>query len=63
MSLSNNQSIKWLASYSTAYIAPTLDQLFGPWGSNLNLDPEDSQTIEAGFVYDINSSKYNLDLV
>lgn len=61
LSLSNNQSIKWLASYSTAYIAPTLDQLFGPWGSNLNLDPEDSQTIEAGFVYDINSSNYNLD--
>lgn len=61
LSLSNNQTIKWLASYSTAYIAPTLDQLFGPWGSNLNLDPEDSHTIEAGFVYDINLSNYNLD--
>lgn len=59
--LSKSQTIKLISSYSTAYIAPTLDQLFGPWGSNLNLDPEDSQTIEAGFVYDINSSKYNLD--
>ena len=30
--------------------------------SNLNLDPEDSQTFEAGIVYDINSYKYNFDI-
>lgn len=40
-------SVKVLASYGTAFIAPSLYQLYSSSG-NLNLKPEDSKTIEAG---------------
>jgi vitamin B12 transporter len=39
--------LKLLASYSTAYITPSLYQLYSPY--NLNLTPEESATVEAGF--------------
>jgi vitamin B12 transporter len=40
--------IKGLASYSTAYITPSLYQLFEPTYGNANLKPEENTTIEAG---------------
>lgn len=40
--------IKGLASYSTAYITPSLYQLFEPTYGNTNLKPEDNTTIEVG---------------
>ncbi|GGK19771.1 vitamin B12 transporter BtuB [Yeosuana aromativorans] len=40
--------IKGLASYSTAYITPSLYQLFEPTYGNTNLKPEDNATIEVG---------------
>ncbi len=40
--------IKLLGSYSTSFIAPNLSQLFGPFGANLDLDPETNITLEAG---------------
>ncbi|WNW02286.1 TonB-dependent receptor [Tenacibaculum sp. HL-MS23] len=40
--------IKALASYGTAFIAPSLYQLYSSSG-NLDLKPEDSKTIEVGF--------------
>ncbi len=40
--------IKGLASYSTAYITPTLFQLFSPGFGNSDLNPEESTTIEGG---------------
>ena len=52
---------KILSSYSTAYIAPSLDQLFGPWGSNIDLDPEDSATFEGGLNYNFSKSKSSFD--
>lgn len=42
-----NLPIKLLASYSTAFIAPSLYQLYSPYG-NLELKPEENSTIEAG---------------
>ncbi len=40
--------IKGLASYSTAFIAPSLYQLFEPAYGNLELEPEENATIEVG---------------
>lgn len=43
--------IKALASYSTAYITPSLFQLYNSNFGNINLQPEESSTMEAGFEY------------
>ncbi|HEX9825324.1 MAG TPA: TonB-dependent receptor, partial [Flavobacteriaceae bacterium] len=40
--------IKGLTSYSTAYITPSLYQLFEPTYGNLDLKPEENTTIELG---------------
>jgi len=40
--------IKGLASFSTAYITPSLYQLFEPTYGNANLKPEENSTIEGG---------------
>ncbi|WP_369993992.1 TonB-dependent receptor plug domain-containing protein [Winogradskyella sp.] len=40
--------IKGLASYSTAFITPSLYQLFEPAYGNADLEPEENQTIEVG---------------
>ncbi|WP_353778708.1 TonB-dependent receptor plug domain-containing protein [Winogradskyella sp. 3972H.M.0a.05] len=40
--------IKGLASYSTAFIAPSLFQLFDPSFGNVDLDPEENATVEVG---------------
>ena len=44
----NFVTIKALASYSTAYITPSLYQLFEPNYGNIELNPEENSTIEAG---------------
>lgn len=43
--------IKALASYSTAYITPSLYQLYDLTYGNTELKPEESSTIEAGLEY------------
>jgi vitamin B12 transporter len=40
--------IKGMASYSTAFITPSLYQLFEPSYGNINLKPEENRTVEAG---------------
>ncbi|MEN8886223.1 MAG: TonB-dependent receptor plug domain-containing protein [Winogradskyella sp.] len=40
--------VKGLASYSTAFITPSLFQLFEPSFGNPELEPEENQTIEVG---------------
>ena len=40
--------IKIFSSYSTSFIAPSLYQLFGPFGANTELKPEESQSTEGG---------------
>ena len=40
--------IKGLAIYSTAFITPSLFQLFEPTFGNANLEPEENRTIEVG---------------
>jgi len=42
---------KVFGSYATSFIAPNLSQLFGYFGANPDLEPEENITIEAGFEY------------
>ncbi|MEN3324341.1 TonB-dependent receptor plug domain-containing protein [Mariniflexile soesokkakense] len=43
--------LKLLGSYATSFIAPNLSQLFGYFGANPNLEPEDNRTIEGGLEF------------
>jgi len=54
--------LKVLASYSTAYITPSLYQLYSPYG-NLKLTPEENSTIEAGFEANFLAKKLTLSAV
>lgn len=47
----NGSYLKFLGFYSSSYIAPTLPQLFGAFGANPNLKPEENQTFEAGIEF------------
>ena len=42
--------IKVFSSYATAFIAPSLTQLFGQFGPNPELEPEESKSVEGGFT-------------
>jgi vitamin B12 transporter len=44
-------SLKILGSYSTAYITPSLFQLFDPFYGNDQLQPEENTTIEGGLEF------------
>jgi vitamin B12 transporter len=54
--------VKGLASYSTAYIVPSLFQLFEASFGNLELEPEENQTFELGAEISIDN-KGNFSLV
>lgn len=51
--------LKFLGSYATSFIAPNLSQLFGPFGANPELLPEENTTMEVGVEYR-SSDKYRL---
>lgn len=53
---------KVLASYSTAYITPSLYQLYSEYG-NTDLTPEKNTTIEAGFETQLFNKKVKFDAV
>lgn len=42
---------KVFGSYATSFIAPNLSQLFGFFGANPNLEPEENKTIEGGLEF------------
>lgn len=44
---------KLFGSYATSFITPSLTQLFGVFGPNPELEPEENRTIEGGFEYAI----------
>lgn len=44
---------KIFGSYATSFIAPSLTQLFGQWGPNPDLQPEENKTIEGGLEYSV----------
>lgn len=47
--------LKFMGSYATSYITPSLTQLFGNFGANPDLQPEDNRTLEGGVEYNIAS--------
>lgn len=47
----SNSNLKLLTSYSTAFIAPSLYQLYAGFAGNIDLNPESNKTFEAGFDY------------
>jgi vitamin B12 transporter len=53
---------KVLASYSTAYITPSLYQLYSEYG-NTNLTPEENRTVEAGFETQLFDKKLKVNAV
>ncbi len=44
-------TLKFLSSYSTAYITPSLFQLYDPLYGNEELQPEEDRTIEGGIAF------------
>jgi vitamin B12 transporter len=54
--------LKVLASYSTAFVSPSLFQLYSEFG-NTNLNPEKNTTIEAGFETELWNKKVKLNSV
>ncbi len=53
-----NGYVKFLASYSTAFIAPSVQDLYASWG-NVDLEPQESITYEGGVEYKLNSLVLN----
>ncbi len=49
-----NGYVKLLGSYATSYITPNLIQLFGDFGANPDLEPEENRTLEGGVEYFVN---------
>lgn len=47
----NEGYLKLFGSYATSFIAPNLSQLFGPFGPNPELNPEENATLEGGIEY------------
>jgi vitamin B12 transporter len=54
--------LKLLASYSTAFVSPSLYQLFSSYG-DINLTPEKNKTAEAGFEMGLLQKKIKLNAV
>jgi vitamin B12 transporter len=54
--------LKIITSYSTAYITPSLYQLYSPYG-NLDLTPEENATAEVGFEATFWNKKMTLNAV
>ncbi len=61
-SFGKNSPIKILTSFSTAYVTPSLYQLYSEYG-NLDLIPEQNTTIEAGFEIALLNKKLRFNTV
>jgi len=48
--------LKFMGSYATSYITPSLNQLFGIFGANPLLEPETNRTAEGGLEYKANET-------
>ena len=44
-------NLKLFSSYATSFITPSLFQLYGPFGANPELEPEESESVEGGLVF------------
>ena len=48
-----NISLKGIAALSSAFIAPSLYQLYDPFSGNMDLKPEENQSFESGFFLEL----------
>lgn len=60
--LINNQ-LKVFVNYGTAFRAPALSELYGSFGANPNLKPEESHTFEGGVQYTGSNDKLDVRVV
>jgi len=60
--IGDDNSIKVFSSYSTAFIAPSLYQLYDGFSGDIDLNPESNKTIELGFEYSL-KNWFSLDAV
>ncbi len=58
----NNGYVKLMGSYATSYITPNLTQLFGAFGGNPDLEPEENTTIEGGIEFKL-SNQFRISTV
>ena len=56
----NQAQVKLLGSISTAFIAPSLFQLYDTYSGNADLVPEETQSIELGAVFELNDANTSL---
>ncbi|MDA0792246.1 MAG: TonB-dependent receptor [Bacteroidetes bacterium] len=56
-----NKALKWMGSIGTAFISPSLYQLYDPYSGNPDLQPEQSKSYETGFEY--TSSKWSTSIL
>src|SRR5215217_3623909 len=54
------KAVKLFGTVSTSFKAPTLENLFGAFGANLDLVPEKSKNYEAGVNFSFAGDKYSL---
>lgn len=55
-----NKQVKLFANYSTGFKAPTLSELYGQFGANDKLRPQESNSAEAGAQYIGPNSKFDI---
>lgn len=58
-----NGKVKIFANYGTAFKAPAIAELFGQYGSNINLKPEKSNTLEGGVQASLFKNKLDIRAV
>ena len=58
-----NIPVKLISSFSTAYITPSLYQLYDGYAGNLDLEAEDNSTLEAGFEIKLLNNRLHLSSV
>ncbi|UYQ92396.1 TonB-dependent receptor [Chitinophaga horti] len=54
------EKVKVFATLATGFKAPTLTNLYGQWGSNPNLEPEEARTYEGGAEVSVWNNKLDL---
>ncbi|QOI97570.1 MAG: TonB-dependent receptor [Flammeovirgaceae bacterium] len=57
-----NKKAKLFINYSTGFKAPTLSQLYGPFGANEDLKPEESKSFEGGLQWLAEDGKVDVRL-
>ncbi|MBD3615215.1 MAG: TonB-dependent receptor [Gracilimonas sp.] len=58
-----NDQIKLLASLSSGFKAPTLNELFGPFGANTDLKPQQSLTFDTGIEFQSSDARLSASVI